>query len=132
METDALTAAEDTLRAADEELTTPGERECLLCYLERMVAEFGCDNGLRWAGHWRGRNAPRATGLSRRLQAGAGYCDCEVLFNVFGHLLREEYEPLQPCAGVSRRGSTQPCLRGRDARSSAPTRLRGDDGGRTL
>lgn len=109
MDTDALTAAETLIRAADESLTAPHDRECLLCYLERMVTEFGCVDGLRWAEHWRRRNAPNATGLLRRLKSGGGYCDCEVLMNVYPEYLREDDGPVEPCRGVTRRGSTKPC-----------------------
>lgn len=100
--------AESLVGELSEVLTAPGDRECLLCYLVRMVEEFGCDNHLRWAGHWRDRNAPRATALADRLSARGGFCDCEVLMNVYPDLLPDE-GPLPPCAGVSRRGSTKPC-----------------------
>ena len=102
--------AESLVGQLSEALTVPGDRECLTCYLTRMVNEFGCDNHLRWAKHWRDRNAPRATALSDRLADKGGFCDCEVLMNVYPHLLPEdEATPLLACLGVSRRGSTKPC-----------------------
>lgn len=99
-------------------LTAPGPDECVLCYVERMLAAFGCDSTLRWARRWRDLRLPRATGLERRLQARGGFCDCEVFLNGWG--LRADLlvpdadgEPAwpaerPPCAGVGPR-SSQPC-----------------------
>jgi hypothetical protein len=110
MDIDVGTQAESLVGQLSESLTAPGDRECLTCYLIRMVDEFGCDNHLPWAEHWRDRNAPRATALAARLGARGGFCDCEVLMNVYPHLLREDDDPPPlPCLGVSRRGSTKPC-----------------------
>lgn len=88
-------------------LTEPGDRECLRCYLLRMLDEFGCSGTLRWTEHWRDLLAPRAHALAKRLAARGGFCDCEVILNVYPQ--DTEIEPPPPCAGVSRRGSTQPC-----------------------
>ena len=88
-------------------LTEPGERECLRCFLLRMIDEFGCDGTHRWTERWRAERAPRARGLLRRLAQLGGCCDCEVVMNVFpdypdtGHLL--------PCAGQPQAGSAGPC-----------------------
>jgi hypothetical protein len=86
----------------------PGERECLRCYVMRMVSEYGCDNTHRWVTKWRDLRAPRSKGLLQWLSRRGGVCcDCEVMMNVWpdypvsGRLL--------PCAGVSRPGSTDPC-----------------------
>ena len=62
---------------------TPRPDECLPCFLERVL-QFGCDNTLSWSGRWRDRRMPRDTGLERRLERSGGYCDCEVLGNVWG------------------------------------------------
>ncbi len=89
-------------------LTEPGQRECLRCYLLRMLNEFGCNNTHRWTLHWRDARAPQAHALIERLQRrGPCCCDCEVIFNVFTDY--PETSRLLPCAGVSRAGSTQPC-----------------------
>ncbi len=113
----AAAAAEKELAELSQRLTEPGERECLRCYLLRMLNQFGCDNTHRWTELWRRLRAPRAHALVARLKdRGALCCDCEVIFNVFtdypdtGHLL--------PCAGVSRAGSTQPCQLGPLRRSA--------------
>ena len=56
-------------------------RECVFCYVARMLAEFGCDGTLRWAQRWRDVRMPRALGLERRLEARGAYCDCEIFWN---------------------------------------------------
>ena len=63
-------------------LTEPGERECLRCFLLRMINEFGCDGTHRWAIRWRdvGRREPR--GLLASSAGRGGCCDCEILMNV--------------------------------------------------
>jgi hypothetical protein len=101
-------AIETELVRLCELLTEPGQRECLRCYLIRMLNEFGCDNTHRWTRRWRDARAPRASALVERLQRrGACCCDCEVIFNVFTDY--PQAGRLLPCAGVSRAGSTQPC-----------------------
>ena len=125
--------AERVLADASLALLGPEPRECLVCYVHRMLVEFGCDCRLRFAAHYRDVRAPRATGLERRLGRMGGYCDCEILFN--GYELRPQYwvpeaaavrdeldededddqeertwpKPLHACRGV-RAGSTQPCV----------------------
>ena len=110
--------AEQLLQAAAADLTEPRERECLACFVVRMLDEFGCDNTLRFAARYRDLRAPRAKALERRLGGMGGYCDCEVLMNAYRlseHLLeRDEFdelhepERLPDCRRV-RLGSTQPC-----------------------
>jgi hypothetical protein len=108
---------ERELRHLALEITQPKPRECLHCYVYRML-EFGC-SGLRWARRYRDMMAPRATALDRRLMSKGACCDCEIFMN--GWSLRrayrtydpegEEYEypeELPDCKGV-RAGSVQPC-----------------------
>ena len=66
----------DTL---SEVLTEPRTDECPLCYVERMLGAFGCDNTLRWTRRWRDLSQPRAAGLERRLAVARVFCDCRVL-----------------------------------------------------
>ncbi|MGH3907883.1 MAG: DUF2695 domain-containing protein [Pseudonocardiaceae bacterium] len=101
--------AEDYLSELQATLTAPRERECLPCYVGRMLAEFSCSGTLRWSEHWRNICAPRATALADRLASRGGFCDCEVLLNVYPEKLAEEDAPPPACTGVSRRGSTRPC-----------------------
>lgn len=119
--------AEQLVREAAETLTAPRPRECLLCYVARMLEEFRCDCTLRFAQGYRERAAPRATALTRRLARVGGFCDCEIFLNGWsphprlwspprfeiegGVTYRTDPEPpeqLPPCTGVHP-GSTQPC-----------------------
>lgn len=61
----------------------PRDRECVVCFVDRMVCAYGCSGRLMWAALWRDRRAPGATALERRLGRKGGYCDCEVLVNAF-------------------------------------------------
>lgn len=124
----AVRVAEEVLAQAATAVIGPAVGECLLCYVHRMLTEFGCDTSLRFALHYRKVRAPRATALARRLRTMGGYCDCEIFLNAYG--LRPEYwtpevtrerdgweevvedatwpDPLPACCSV-RAGSTQPC-----------------------
>ena len=88
-------------------LTEPGERECLRCFLLRMIDEFGCDGTHRWTVRWRAERAPRARALVRRLMQLGGCCDCEVVMNVYPDY--PEVDHLLPCAGQPQLGSAGPC-----------------------
>ncbi|MFL4474059.1 DUF2695 domain-containing protein [Paeniglutamicibacter sp. MACA_103] len=70
---------EDALKIAKRLL--PPRYECLACYVNRML-EHGC-SGLKWCTTYRDLRAPRATSLERKFPALGGYCDCEVMANVF-------------------------------------------------
>ncbi|MFC7406657.1 DUF2695 domain-containing protein [Georgenia alba] len=103
------------LASLAEDLTSPGWHECVLCYVNRMIAAFGCDGTLRWTRRWRDRQAPRATGLERRAGRVGAYCDCELFLNgwdVAVEVVPDEYRGPgggAGCLGV-RTGTTQPCL----------------------
>lgn len=85
--------------------TAVREHECLPCYLNRMLRASGCDNHLHWAGTWGRVN--RLPGLLRWLRANGGYCDCEVLFNVYREW--DDAGRQRPsCRGVAR-GVRDPC-----------------------
>ncbi len=111
MSPNTATDAETYVADLQSTLTTPLDRECLVCYLLRMVGEFGCNGTHRWTERWRAISAPRATALLQRLaNRGGCCCDCEVLMNVYPERLPEDDSaPLPGCAGVSRQGSTAPC-----------------------
>lgn len=122
------TDVETWLRDVAADLTEPRPHECLLCFVRRMLEEFGCRTTLRFAVRYRDLRAPRAVGLERRLGDKGGFCDCEIFMNGWSaarHLwtpevaverdgwteVLEESEPpasMPDCTGV-RRGSTQPC-----------------------
>lgn len=79
MEQYTVTELEDALKVVKRLL--PPRYECLACYLHRML-DHGC-NGLKWCTTYRDLRAPRATAMERKFPALGGYCDCEVLANVF-------------------------------------------------
>lgn len=88
-------------------LTEPGERECLRCFLLRMLTDFGCDRTHRWAVRWRDVRAPDAVRLTERLTELGGACDCEVLLTVFPEY--PQGSGVLPCAGQPQAGSAVPC-----------------------
>jgi Protein of unknown function (DUF2695) len=64
----------------------PARKECLRCYLVRMVRAHGCDNTRKWTIVWHDRRAPYDGRLLERLEERGGICcDCEVVFNVWEH-----------------------------------------------
>jgi Protein of unknown function (DUF2695) len=107
MTDDIAEAVEAELIALASVLTEPDDRECLRCFLLRMISEFGCDGTHRWTMRWRALRAPLATSLLTRLEELGGCCDCEVVLTVF-----PQYPPsvrLLPCAGQPQAGSAVPC-----------------------
>lgn len=120
--------AEQFVREVADRLVRPNEGECLACYENRLLGEFGCDHTLRFARTFRDQRVPRATRLERRLRDGGGFCDCAVMRNVFvpegrlwsssrwdthadGYDYFVQARPpstMPPCEKV-RRGSTKPC-----------------------
>jgi Protein of unknown function (DUF2695) len=104
---DIAEAVEAELIALSSVLTEPGDRECLRCFLLRMISEFGCDGRHRWTIRWRDLRAPLATSLLGKLEELGGRCDCEVLLNVFPQYPRSGQ--LLPCAGQQQPGSAVPC-----------------------
>jgi hypothetical protein len=90
-----------------ERLTAPRSDECLRCFLLRMINEFGCDGTFRWTIRWRDVCAAQRGKLLHQLARRGGFCDCEVLMNVY-----PDYPPVDaalPCAGVPKPGSSKPC-----------------------
>lgn len=74
---------ESELRSTSAALVAVHEDECLFCYLGRMLPAHGCDGTLRFALCWaRSRRLP-VPGFRRWLNGNGGYCDCEVIMNVF-------------------------------------------------
>lgn len=65
-----------------EQLTAPLPRECLDCFLSRMLAAYGCA-GHRFTRRWaRSRLRGSEGGLVRwAAQRGGCCCDCEVVMN---------------------------------------------------
>jgi Protein of unknown function (DUF2695) len=107
MTNDIADAVEAELVALSLALTEPDDRECLRCFLLRMIGEFGCTGTHRWTLRWRDVRAPRASGLVGKLAELGGGCDCEVLLNVFPQYPRTMRR--LPCAGQPQSGSAVPC-----------------------
>ncbi|WP_427015782.1 DUF2695 domain-containing protein [Pseudarthrobacter sp. P1] len=115
MELNSFDGMEAELRAVSSALTIPRSHECLACYVLRML-DFGC-HGAQWMRRYRELRAPRATTLERRMAMLGGYCDCELMMNVFDpnprYFATNELgevidQPMLECMGA-RTGSTQPC-----------------------
>lgn len=104
MASSIVTDAEDYVHGLAHALTAPRRGECLPCYLDRVLRDVSCDGTLRLSQAFRDAVSPRATSLERRLQDRGGFCDCEVLMNVYCSLS----DDVLPCRGINR-GSTQPC-----------------------
>ncbi len=105
--------AERIVRALSEELLAPRDGECLVCFVDRQLAEHGCNGTHRFALHFRDLRAPRATALARSLsEKGACCCDCEIFMNAYE---RVRGAAAEPCRGV-RQGSVQPCVLWRQQR----------------
>jgi hypothetical protein len=103
------TIADRAMAAGDEPRGKhdPGGRECLRCYLTRMLTEFGCDGTHRWTLRWQRARAPQDKGLIARVKRRGGLCcDCEVVFNALPEY--PDVDRLLPCAG-SESGSGEAC-----------------------
>ena len=106
---------EEFAAAMSERLAAPQPAECLPCFTARMLEDVGCNGTLHWAEVW-GARRPAAGGLLRRLQSRGGYCDCEVLGNVW----RQAEDPLafdEP-AGDPLGAAERPACGGVGARSA--------------
>ncbi|GAA4286585.1 DUF2695 domain-containing protein [Georgenia daeguensis] len=133
---DGVRTLEIELASLAQDLTAPGPHECVLCYVNRMLVQFGCDTSLRWTRRWRALRAPRATQLERRIGREGAFCDCELFTNGWDVTVAVEHDPMtgedrwpddvQGCRGV-RNGTTQPCtLWARRAPQRWPVRRRSD------
>ena len=107
MADDVSREVESELADLADRLTAPGGTECLRCFLVRMITEFGYDGTFRWTIRWRDVCAARPGKLLDQLADRDGFCDCEVLMNVY-----PDYPPVSvalPCAGVPKPGSSRAC-----------------------
>lgn len=110
-----MDSAVDGRLNVDDPRFAPNSRECLPCYLKRML-KYGCARH-QFTQHYQRIAAPRATQLLKRLKfAGGCCCECEVLFNVYAlntkHFIFDDDEEIvgdfPDCKGV-RKGSAQAC-----------------------
>jgi uncharacterized protein DUF2695 len=107
MDGEMARAVESEIADLADRLTAPGPDECLRCYLLRMITEFGCDGTYRWTIRWREVRAEPPRSLLNQLSRRGGFCDCEVLMNVFPDYPQVSV-PL-PCAGLTKLTSWRPC-----------------------
>jgi hypothetical protein len=96
----------------------PAPRECLPCFVARMVEATGCTGTLVWAEHWKRLRSPGASALMARLERQGAICDCALVtvpwtrapdlrvWTTEGGLV--ELAALPACPGVRPR-STRPC-----------------------
>jgi hypothetical protein len=81
---DPVVQLETALADTAEQLTAPLAGECLLHYLERMLAEFGCA-GHRFTERWaRGRKVRGRPVMVWAVATGGCCCDCEVIMKSLG------------------------------------------------
>ena len=77
-----------------DEPPVPALGQCLFCYLEDVVATHGCA-GHQHSERWGDAQPVPMPGLTAWLKAHGGFCDCEVLMNVWGRGQRDaRYEPM--------------------------------------
>lgn len=95
-----IAAAENYVRRTLTRAFLPRPGECLACYLHRAVAAVGCDSKLTLTHQWQGSQRllrRRTGGLTAFVRSRGGYCDCEVLLNVYpGRSLDDAMRP-GPC-----------------------------------
>lgn len=89
----AETAAERDARA--DGVMSPHDRECLSCYLERMLGAYGCV-GDRFLRHWAAGHPGGVARVRAWARSEGGYCDCEVVLNALSR--RDVNDPTLICA----------------------------------
>jgi hypothetical protein len=60
------------------------QRAALAKAVDDQLRELTCDGTLRGAQRWAESSGVEWSRLQSELEANGGYCDCEVLLNVFG------------------------------------------------
>ena len=93
--------AEQYLRAVTSRPEPPRDGECLRCYLRRMLPAHGCDGKHRLVKVWQRHRTEVGPGLLRWLDERDGFCDCEVVMNVFGDELADAPDPPPLCPHVA-------------------------------
>ncbi len=100
---DPVEQAERVVRKRLVEVAGPRGAECLPCYLQRVVSTYGCHGTLQWTHRWQGHQRTRRVrtgGLTQGLRDRGGFCDCEVLMNVYDVDPCVPEEERRPCARV--------------------------------
>jgi hypothetical protein len=79
-----MTSSSSEAHTLTDEHTKVGDDECLYCYLVRMVGEYGCDSvGHFFTRQWIDSQSRRLDWVLGWVRSNGGFCDCEVVFNVF-------------------------------------------------
>lgn len=81
-----IAAAEEHVRTCLRSALLPRRNDCLACYLHRALEQRECDGKLTLTHEWQGHQRllrRRTGGLTAWLKSRGGFCDCEVLMNVY-------------------------------------------------
>jgi Protein of unknown function (DUF2695) len=98
--------AEQYLASLAQVAGAPEPHECLRCFLRRMVSRCGCDGRLRFVRRWQEANPSSPAQLVADLEERDGYCDCEVVLNVFRDEIPAPTTPLADCPSMHPRANT--------------------------
>jgi hypothetical protein len=98
--------AERFLASLTAEAGGPEPHECLRCFVRRMVSRNGCDGRLRFVRSWHEANPSASPQLVNDLEKRNGYCDCEVVLNVFRDEIPSPTTPLADCPSMHPRANT--------------------------
>jgi hypothetical protein len=90
----------------------PQPDECLPCYVARMRRAYGCNGSMRWVQKWENAATIAVAGLVDWLRDNGGYCDCEVLYNVYA-----DHSEGHPCTSEAVEPAS--CTHGRAIRPEA-------------
>lgn len=100
LEAAVIAAAEDHVRDCLRMALLARPTDCLACYLHHALRSQGCDGRLtrthEWQGHQR-RMGRRTGGLTAYLRSRGGFCDCEVLMNVYPDREPDDNPDRGPC-----------------------------------
>ncbi len=81
---DCLLDVDTQFRVLTNDVGRVEEGECLFCYLVRMLEMFGCSGSHNWTLRWCDAQRSSTGWVLPWLRRRHGYCDCEVIVNVFG------------------------------------------------
>lgn len=98
MTTVVAATAETFTAGLAERLVAFRQRECVLCYTNRMVDEHGCPGRLRFATRWLQHHRHSRPDVVRDLRDGGVRCDCWLL--LVHWTLREDLLAWSPLMGA--------------------------------
>lgn len=83
-ELDSLLDVDTQFATLTKDVGRVDDDECLYCYLLRMLRDFGCSGTLNWTLRWCEFQLRPTGWVPGWVRRNRGYCDCEVVLNVFG------------------------------------------------